>query len=219
MTTPIPRGIKNFNPLNLKYNSTDKWQGLAANPTDGTFFVFTDATYGIRAGARTLIAYQDKQDCKTVTDFITRWAPPSENATASYIDFVANYMEVTATAPINVHEYNYTRPMIEAMIQRENGAIWSSYYTSDILDKALVLAGVQPVKKSLVTAPQIIGGTVAAVATVAPSIIDQIHQLHDILLPYASANPLVNTICTAIALAGVGYGMWNKYSERNKGIS
>jgi hypothetical protein len=219
MTTPTPRGINNANPGNLRYNTTDKWQGLATPPSDGTFFVFVSATYGIRAMARNLISFQDKENCKTVTDFITRWAPPSENNTASYIDFVANYMEVTATTPINVHEYNYIRPMIEAMIQRENGAIWSSYYTSDILDKALVLAGVEPVKKSLVTAPQIIGGTVAAVATISPSILDQINQMHNILLPYASSMPIIHTVCTFLALAAVGYSMYAKYNERQNGIS
>lgn len=216
----MTNGISRCNPLNLKYDPAIKWQGLAVPPNEGVFFVFDTAIYGIRAGARTIIAYQDKHGCKTVTDFITRWAPPSDsNPTAAYIAFVASFMEVTPTTEINVHEYATLLPMIQAMIQQENGAIWSKYYTQDILDKALMLAGIEPDKKPLATTGQIVGGTVAAVAVVAPSIADQINQMHSLLAPYASTMPIVHIVCTALALAAVGYSMWAKYSERAKGIS
>lgn len=237
MILPVPRGIRENNPGNLKYNATDKWQGLAIVPTDGIFFVFKDAVYGMRALARTLIAYQDKNGCKTVTDFINRWAPPIENVTASYVDFVAHYMEITPVTEINVHLYSYIRPMIEAIIQQENGAVWSKYFTSDQLDKALVLAGVEPPKKPLMASGQIIGGTIAAVATatpaivntihpaitavqpVTPVIIDGLHQAQTTLLPLIGTLPVFGYVSAALALIGIGYSMFEKYKERQKGIS
>ena len=51
-------GVKCNNPLDLEYNETDKWQGLASPPQVGKLFAFKDPIYGLRAGARTLIAYQ-----------------------------------------------------------------------------------------------------------------------------------------------------------------
>ena len=225
--TLLPRGIRNNNPGNLKYTATDKWQGLANPPSDGTFFVFQDPVYGIRAMARTLIAYQDKDGCHTLGDvkkadgtiqkgFISRY---SDTDVASYISSVAAYMQITPSAIIDVHHYSTLRPMIEAQIQVENGGSWDKYYSSDQLDKALTLAGVEDEKKPLATSPAIVAGTVAAVATVAPTVLDQINQMHSLLLPYASSMPVVHTVCTVLALAAVGYSLWVKYSERQRGVS
>lgn len=214
-----PGGILRNNPGNLKANLTDKWQGLATPSSDNAFFVFDSAVYGIRAMARTLIAYQDHHDCKTVTDFITRYSPPSENDTASYIGFVSHYMEITPTAQIDVHQYAYMRPMIEAMIQQENGAVWSKYYTSDVIDKALVLAGVEPPQQSLITSGQVVGGTIAATATIAPTILDQLHQAQTQIQPIVGASHIFQYLFAALALAGIGYTIYSKYKERKKGIS
>lgn len=217
---PYPRGIDNNNPLNLKFNATDKWQGLADNPSDGTFFVFKDATYGIRAAARTLIAYQDSHGCKTIADFITRWAPPSDNnPTTEYVNFVANYLELAPITEINVHEYSFLRPMIEAMIQQENGQSWNKFYTSAVLDKALLLAGVEPPKKSLIASPQIIGGTVAVAATAAPTIMDIVTQTQSAIQPLTFYGHIFQYVFLGVALLGIGVTMWAKYKEHQRGIS
>ena len=70
------RGIRNHNPGNLR-RSADPWQGLAPEQTDKDFFQFTSAKWGIRALARTLIAYQDKVGLKNIKQMIGRWAPPN----------------------------------------------------------------------------------------------------------------------------------------------
>lgn len=230
MAAAQPRGIRNNNPLNLKYNTTDKWQGLADNPSDGTFFVFKTPADGIRAGAITLIAYQDRHDCHTLDDlknadgtvspgFIPRWAPPTENNTAAYISGLSNYMKITAKAAIDVHQYESMRPMIEGMIQQENGGAWSDYYTSDILDKGLLMAGVQKPTQTLATSPQIVGGTIAAAATVAPSIMDYLHQAQAAIQPYIGTGNTFKYLFAALALAGIGYSIYAKWQERKRGIS
>jgi seryl-tRNA synthetase len=62
-TGRTPRGIRNNNPGNIRRNG-DPWQGLAERQGDVEFFTFkTIPIYGIRALARTLIAYQDKHGC------------------------------------------------------------------------------------------------------------------------------------------------------------
>ena len=72
----MPRGIRNHNPGNLR-KSNDPWQGLAPDQTDPDFLQFESSKWGIRALARTLIAYQDKIGLRSIKSIIYRWAPPN----------------------------------------------------------------------------------------------------------------------------------------------
>jgi len=83
-----PRGIRNHNPGNIR-RSADPWQGLAKDQNDDAFFQFAEPKWGIRALARVLISYQDRHGLRTVRGIVSRWAPPVENKTSSYIDHVA----------------------------------------------------------------------------------------------------------------------------------
>lgn len=151
------RGFLGNNPLNLAYRPQDAWQQLDSPPHDNPpagmtkLCRFRDPVYGIRAGARQLIANQDRHDCGTIAEQITRWAPPpkkapkDKNHTAAYIKFVAAAMDVLPDDPINVHEYQTLRPMIEAMIDFENAGSGHPYTDAQI-DKALLLAGVEKPK-------------------------------------------------------------------------
>ena len=82
-----PRGIRNCNPGNIRVTK-DKWQGLRSVQTDKEFFQFTEMKWGYRALIRTLQNYRRIHGCYTITDFITRWAPSSENNTLAYIKSV-----------------------------------------------------------------------------------------------------------------------------------
>lgn len=217
--TAEPRGIRNNNPGNLKFNAYDKWQGLATPPSDGEFFIFANPTYGIRAAARTLIVYQDKHGCKTIADFIGRWAPDSENDTDAYVAAVAGHMAVSAVAAIDVHQYGYMRSMVEAIIEQENGGAWTKYYTSDQLDKALTLAGVEGPKPSLAATGQMVGGAVAVGGTFMTFILAQLQQIKDTLEPFTGTAGMLQYASVAITLAGIGLSIWTKYKERKKGIS
>ena len=89
----IPRGIRNCNPGNIRL-TTDKWQGLRPMQTDKEFFQFTEMKWGYRALIRTLQNYRRVHGCYTITDFITRWAPSSENNTLAYIKSVCSQLGV-----------------------------------------------------------------------------------------------------------------------------
>lgn len=70
MTNPL--GVKNHSPLNMRPDGRSKWQGLASPPTmsvkgQGSYLVFVDPTYGWRAAALNLIAYQDRRTVKAMT--------------------------------------------------------------------------------------------------------------------------------------------------------
>lgn len=92
----LPRGLRNNNPGNIRITK-DKWQGLREKQEDKSFFQFTEMKWGYRALIRTLQNYHKRHGCKTIADFIKRWAPENENNTAGYISRVCSEMQVLNT--------------------------------------------------------------------------------------------------------------------------
>lgn len=78
-----PLGVRNRNPLNIRYNKCDIWQGLIGQ--EGGFCKFSSFVCGYRAAFRLLKVYNDKYGIWTIRGIINRWAPPSENFTREYI--------------------------------------------------------------------------------------------------------------------------------------
>lgn len=147
-TQTLPRGIRNHNPGNIEWG--DPWQGLLpeAARTDKRFAQFTTPAYGIRALARVLISYYDRHGIRTVRAAISRWAPPVENNTESYVLAVAAKVGVAPDEPINFHDHARLRPLVEGVIRHENGVgprrTANTWYTAQQVDEGLRLAGVRP---------------------------------------------------------------------------
>lgn len=119
MPSFMPRGIRNNNPTNIKYNQANQWRGQIGS--DGVFAVFDKPENGIRATAKLLRRYQDSYQLKTVRDIISRWAPAGkENPhVENYIAHVAKRLGVSATGvQISLKDYP---TLIAAMIEFENG--------------------------------------------------------------------------------------------------
>lgn len=133
MSAHIPRGIRNNNPGNIRHG--DSWRGLAPGQTDPDFCVFTSPEYGIRAMARILLNYQKKYGIRTIDGIISRWAPPSENNTRSYITAVSRACQVAPTEIIDIAEY--LPDIIPAIIQHENGM---QPYNEKLIFKAIKMA-------------------------------------------------------------------------------
>lgn len=121
-----PRGIRNNNPLNIRV-SGDNWQGATGD--DGAFVQFDSPVKGVRAGARILKNYRDKYGLNSVSGIISRWAPPLENDTASYIKSVARKVLVDENQPLSESDYPN---LIRAMIYHENGI---QPYEPDIINQ------------------------------------------------------------------------------------
>ena len=82
--------ITNNNPLNIRVGKS-KWLGQVLpqrGSGEGAFCHFESMEYGIRAAFCLLRTYATKYRLNCVKDIITRWAPPSENDTQSYIRHV-----------------------------------------------------------------------------------------------------------------------------------
>lgn len=91
MAEKVTRGIRNNNPGNVRLSAT-RWKGQIRPGSDKEFCVFSSMEYGIRALIVTLRTYVVNHKVNTVRKMISRWAPPNENYTETYIRYVENYI-------------------------------------------------------------------------------------------------------------------------------
>ena len=139
--TMLPRGIRNNNPLNIRLNPDNRWQGRVPpkHNSDGAFEQFQDPVMGLRAAAVLLIAHYDRRHLDTIRKLVEVWAPPNENDTEAYARCVAKESGFGIDEPLDLHDYPCLRPILTAMIRIENGR---QPYTDAQIDAALVRAGV-----------------------------------------------------------------------------
>ena len=130
---------RNNNPLNIR-DTNIPWQG--AGEPNGGFETFSHAEYGVRAAAKNLYTYNERDGLNTVSDIVTKWAPPSENNTDQYIGYVANEMGVGANDDLGSLRGNphVTNELITAMAKMEGSNV-----TSDVIARGVALANGVPV--------------------------------------------------------------------------
>ena len=116
---PIPRGIRNCNPLNIRIGNV--WLGEVPNPTDNEFEQFVSMFYGLRAGFILLRRYIRRYHLTTVPDIISRWAPGSENNTVKYIDTVCQLSGIAPDAQLDYGDEETLVNLVDAMILVECG--------------------------------------------------------------------------------------------------
>jgi hypothetical protein len=144
------RGFLNCNPGNMD-RSDPPWNGeirdvakcvndvQRSELTHGRFCVFVDAQHGIRAMVKNLRAYRDRLGCRSVSQYITRWAPPNENNTAAYIGRVCHGLGVGPDDVVDIERRPVMRALVEAIICVECAG---NPYTGNEIDEGLTLAGV-----------------------------------------------------------------------------
>ena len=131
----VARGIRNNNPGNIR-KSAESWEGLAKEQKDTSFFTFCEPEWGVRAMYRILCTYNTKYHCKTLGQMISRWAPPNENDTLTYIRFVARFCGVEPEHEVNINDEEFMAKMIMGMCRMENGVV---PYSLDLIKKGIRL--------------------------------------------------------------------------------
>lgn len=116
---PLPRGIRNCNPLNIRIGNT--WLGERENPDDTEFEQFVSMEYGIRAAFLILRRYIRRYHLNTIRLIISRWAPASENNTERYIQFVARGTRLGADQVIDFSDKDALCSIVYWMIIEECG--------------------------------------------------------------------------------------------------
>lgn len=150
--TPIvpTRGERNNNPGNIVYDPHTDWQGqlgierltpeeIAAGETP-RFARFDAPAHGIRAIAKVLRSYFEKDGVTTLRAAIERWAPTTENNTDAYVAAVASECGIDPDEPFNEGHGPDTgdfAELVRAIIHHENGRV---IYSTDTIADAVAAA-------------------------------------------------------------------------------
>ena len=118
-STLPPRGIRNNNPGNLNF-AHQKGAVLEPGP-NARFARFPTPEAGLAALRDQLRLYIVRDGIDTVTGIISKWAPPNENATASYIRAVCRFMCVGPDAKLGPPTPKLLTSLMNAIIRFENG--------------------------------------------------------------------------------------------------
>ena len=123
----LPRGVRNCNPGNIrmppkKLEDKDKFIGELRPSRDKSFRTFVNMAYGYRAMHYLLRRYKNSYQLNTLEQMISRWAPPTENQTDAYIDFVAKRSGIGRDQIVDVSNMTVMCRIVEAMAKMENGS-------------------------------------------------------------------------------------------------
>jgi hypothetical protein len=127
--TNVSRGLRNNNPGNLVITGIN-WQGKipVAQNTDKTFEQFTNLYYGIRAAALDIINDTKEHDY-TLRQLITEYAPPFQNNTAAYINYVSSQTGLNPDAPV-IFTSDTLTAILRAVFEVENGPTSAALITN-----------------------------------------------------------------------------------------
>lgn len=114
------RGIRNNNPLNIRHNRNNRWQGVYEKQTDPEFVQFATMQFGIRAGF-VIIRNYIKAGHKDVASIISRWAPSNENNTEAYIRHVCEMADLSPFQELRFDDKPTMLRLVDAMIRVECG--------------------------------------------------------------------------------------------------
>ena len=184
----LPRGIRNNNPMNIRVSTQYAWQGqlnegderLTAQKKEKEFCVFKHPKYGIRAAVLLLLTYQQKYRLKTTEKIIAKYAPPVENDTVAYINFVTQATGIDPKKSISIKDFSTTKSLIKAMIKKENGI---QPYPDEIIDLGIAMAGVSAEQEAPVQEPKqvstenIAAGT-AGSSAIGITVIEQVQKYY-----------------------------------------
>lgn len=106
------RNWRNNNPGNIEYGSFSKQYGAIG--TDGRFAVFPTYEQGRKAKEALLFQGKNYKDL-TIGQAISRYAPPSENNTANYINTVVKATGAAPTTPLQGLSSSQRSAMLSAM--------------------------------------------------------------------------------------------------------
>lgn len=223
-----PLGVKNHNPLNMRPDGRSKWQGLANPPSmsvagQGSYLVFVDPTYGWRAAALNLIAYQDRRNINTIRKICETWAPAADNNhPLHYAQAVSRFSGFDMDEPLDLHTWYHLRPVIVGMARVELGGDPLRWYSDQQIDKGLVMAGVQPPPKPMAQSRTVQGGATAMASTTAAGVIDQVQGDLDTassalwqIAPYLE---WAKWGLLALTLVSVGWMLYARFSDRQRGL-
>ena len=234
MAKQFPRGVRNNNPLNVKFSTANHWYGQTGADEDG-FVICEYPWQGYRMSAVLLKNYQknhlatDGSAIDTVAEIIARWAPQVPSGTenphqAAYIATVRRWMGVEKGAHIDCEDHDQMKSLISAMARFETGMEKPfGALTDKALERGLLEAGIRPegapaAKDKDLKATKVVtvtGGAGIVAASAAPAALPLSFAELGGIWPFATRLIEIAPWVIAIGLVGgagyVGYRLWRKH--------
>lgn len=116
----MSRGLRNCNPGNIR-RSRVRYRGEVVPSRDVEFKEFATMAYGYRAMFVLLDTYRRRYGLITIRQMLSRYAPPEENFTESYIRIVSQRTGIDADRRVNTRLASDMIPIVRAMSEVENG--------------------------------------------------------------------------------------------------
>lgn len=123
----MSRGLRNCNPGNIRLSGV-RYKGEVRPSRDEAFRQFETLAWGYRAIFVLLHTYRIRHGLRTVSEMISRWAPPSENRTQAYIRGVCQRTGLRPASEIDTRDRATMIPFAAAISRIENGV------EADLLD-------------------------------------------------------------------------------------
>lgn len=114
--TGSTNGFAINNPLNIRYLTTNAFNGQIANHNG--YGQYDTLSNGVRAAGKQLTSYYNGGQT-TVAQIVNKWAPSTENDSGAYISDVAQRMGVDSNEPLSWPGDEVA--LIQAMAYHENG--------------------------------------------------------------------------------------------------
>lgn len=136
----LPRGLRNNNPGNIRWAKMFKQYGATPESSGDNpgFAVFPSMEEGVAQMRNQIGRYQTESKwgkIDTVRDIIAKWAPPDENNTKQYIDFVAKQLGVNPTDHLGLLTGKQVSTVMKAISVMENGNQAKTIFP--VIDKVL----------------------------------------------------------------------------------
>lgn len=118
------RGQRNNNPLNIRRGSV-AWYGEkpAAECADPEFCEFSELMWGVRAALKLLRKYITVYGCDSLQSIVYRWAPPVENNSKIYLQYVVSRTSIPASRVIAFDDMDRLIAIVRAMAAFESGIV------------------------------------------------------------------------------------------------
>jgi hypothetical protein len=124
-TPSAPISVRNNNPGNLRPVGSDSGFQAFSSPQDGINAMRADLNAKIMGTSGAMKANFGEGYLPTLANVISTWAPPSENDTQNYINFVSRKTGLDPNQPLETTDID---KLIPAMIEMEGGQQASQYY-------------------------------------------------------------------------------------------
>ena len=136
-----PISVRNNNPGNLRADGIS-WRGLCQSgdiraDQDPDYCVFTAPVLGFRALAIDLRTKWSKDGLRSIRAIITKYSPPEENNTASYITAVSQMTGIAPDAALDLDSPAQLSSLARAIAVQESGG-W--FFNSDELKAGVDIA-------------------------------------------------------------------------------